>query len=136
MELSRWAPILEVSLGSAIQLDWGCCMKTCAWLFAVSLLSLAACTESEWMKPGVTDAEFNADSDACAEMARQQARRDRWLYRPYLGANRTPRYGRRYSEFRNNRPTLSELEFRYRYDCMVSKGYELTPVDKAPSIQP
>lgn len=111
-------------------------MKCSVCLFAVSLFGLAACTESEWMKPGATDDEFNADFDACAQIAQQQARRDRWLYRPYLGANRTPRYGRRYAEYRNNRPTLSDLEFRFRYDCMVSRGYELTPVDKEPSIEP
>lgn len=91
------------------------------------LLGLAACTESEWVRPGVSEEERIADSQDCAEIAHQQARRDRWLYRPYLGS------GRRYSEYRNIRPTLSELRFRYRFDCMASRGYELVPLHEQPS---
>ncbi len=108
-------------------------MKFYVYLVAVGLLGLAACTESEWVKPGVTEEEFIADSEDCAEIAHQQARRDRWLYRPYLGSSRTHRYGGRYSEYRNIRPTLSELRFRYRFDCMISRGYELVPLDEQPS---
>ena len=102
-------------------------MKINVCLVVGSLLSLAACAESEWMKLGVSEEERIADSQDCAEIAHQQARQDRWLYRPYLGS------GRRYSDYRFVRPTLSELRFRYQFDCMASRGYELVPLHKQPS---
>jgi hypothetical protein len=108
-------------------------VKFYVYLVAVGLLGLAACTETEWAKPGVTEEEFIADSEDCAEMAHQQAKRDRWLYRPYLGSSRSYRYGVRYSEYRRPRPTLSELRFRHRFDCMASRGYELVPLGEQPS---
>ena len=99
----------------------------------MGLLGLTACTETGWVKPGVTDEEFIADSEDCAEIARRQARRDYSLFRFRTTFSRSYRYDRYGSRFRDFGPTLSELEFRYRHVCMISKGYELVPLDEEPS---
>ena len=109
----------------------GVAVKSCVWLIAVGLLGLAACTEARWVKPGVNDEQLTADSEACAETAREQALRDRSPFRTPFGYARRDDHriaGRRYIP-----PSVPELEFRYRQNCMFSKGYELVPLDEAPS---
>lgn len=106
-------------------------MKSCVCLVALCLLGLTACTETEWVKPGATDAQLAADAEDCAETARQQAIRDRSPFRTHFGYVR--RDDRRIAGRRYIPPSLSELEFRYRYNCMISKGYELVPLDEEPS---
>lgn len=96
----------------------------------VIAVSLPACTEVGYVKPGVTEEEFAKDSQECAEIARQQAFREynilqsRWrMYRPLPHQEDQRGYYRRFG------PSLSELEFDYRRVCMTSRGYELAPLD-------
>ena len=108
-------------------------MRPCAWLLAGGLLALAACSESGWVQPGVTEEQRTTDTAECAEIARREAKRDRWFKRSYM-ATRSTRYrrGSGYGGYGNARPTLTELEFRYRYDCMADRGYDLVPLDDEP----
>lgn len=112
-----------------------CRLKPTHWLVAAGLLGLTACTEYGYVKPGVSDAEFVADSEDCAEIARRQAVRDYAHYRSRARFARTHGYNRRYSTFTafDFGASLSEFEFRYRQLCMFSKGYELAPLDEEPA---
>ena len=106
-------------------------MKRIVWLVAAGLLGLAACTEYGYVKPGVSDAEFVADSEDCADIARRQAVRDHATFRSRSRFTRIDGYDRRRSTFTtlDAGPSLSEFEFRYRQLCMFSKGYELAPLE-------
>ena len=82
------------------------------------------------MKPGMTDEEYGKDSQECAEIAHRQAFREynylqaQWrMYRPL------PDQEDRYRYQLEHRPSLSDLEIEYRRDCMMSRGYELVPVE-------
>jgi hypothetical protein len=107
------------------------------FLFLVGA-SLPACTEVGYVKPGMTDEEYAKDSQECAEIARQQAFREynilqsRWrMYRPLPHQEDQRGYYRRFG------PSLAELEFDYRRLCMMSRGYELAPLEESnkPDIQ-
>lgn len=106
-------------------------MKRTHWLVAAGLLGLSACTEYGYVKPGVSDAEFVADSEDCADIARRQAVRDHATFRSRARLTRIHGYDRRRTTFTtlDVGPSLSELEFRYRQLCMFSKGYELAPLE-------
>ena len=107
-------------------------MKSTAWLLVWGLLVLGACTPVGYVKPGVTDEEFAADSEACADIARRQAVRDQSTFRPRVAVSRSNRYDRRLRSTLGFGPSLSEIEFRYRRLCMLSKGYEIAPLEDEP----
>ncbi len=99
-------------------------------LAAAGLLGLSACTEYGYVKPGVTDEVYVQDSQDCAEIARHQAFRDHSVFESRARFGRSFRYDRRrFSSFDSIGVSSSELEFRYRRLCMVSRGYELAPLD-------
>jgi hypothetical protein len=99
-------------------------------LAAAGLLGLSACTEYGYVKPGVTEEVYVQDSQDCAEIARHQAFRDHSVFESRARFGRSFRYDRRrFSTFDSFGVSSSELEFRYRRLCMVSRGYELAPLD-------
>ena len=98
-------------------------------LAAAGLLGLSACTEYGYVKPGVTEEVYVQDSQDCAEIARHQAFRDSNVFESRSRLRRSFRYDRRFSSFDSIGVSSSELEFRYRRLCMVSRGYELAPLD-------
>ncbi len=104
-------------------------MSRLTLLVAAGLLGLSACTELGYVKPGVTEEEYLQDSQDCAEIARHQAFRDFNVFESRSRLRRSFRYDRRFSSFDNIGVSSSELEFRYRRLCMVSRGYELAPLD-------
>lgn len=100
-------------------------------LFAAGLLALAACTEMGYTKPGVSDEEYARDSQDCAEIARQQAFRDYSVFQTQWQSSVARRHDGRVWTFQEvGPPSYGNLEFRYRRLCMLSKGYELAPLDK------
>lgn len=95
-------------------------------------VGLSACTEMGYVKPGMTDEEYAKDSRECDEIARQQAFREynilesRWrMFRPL------PHQEDHYGYYRRSGPSLSQLEFDYRRVCMMSRGYELVPLEES-----
>ena len=105
-------------------------MKRLILLASAGLLGLSACTEYGYVKPGVTDEVYVQDSQDCAEIARHQAFRDFNVFESRARFGGSFRYDRRrFSSFDSFRTSPSELEFRYRRLCMVSRGYELAPLD-------
>lgn len=105
-------------------------MKPLTLILAAGLLGLAGCTEYGYVKPGVTDEEYVADSQACDEIARHQAFRDFSVFEsrsrfenPFLARDR-------FFALDNRSLSTSELEFRYRRLCMASRGYELAPLEE------
>ncbi len=99
-------------------------------LAAVGLLGRSACTEYGYVKPGVTDEVYVQDSQDCAEIARHQAFRDHSVFESRARFGRSFRYDRRrFSSFDSIGVSSSELEFRYRRLCMISRGYELAPLE-------
>jgi len=105
-------------------------LKRLTLLLAGGLLGLAACTELGYVKPGVSEAEYVQDSEDCAEIARHQAFRDSNVFESRARFGGSYRYGRRrFSSFDSFGTSPSDLEFRYRRLCMVSRGYELAPLD-------
>ncbi len=104
-------------------------MSRLTLLVAAGLLGLSACTEYGYVKPGVTEEEFVQDSQDCAEIARHQAFRDFNVFESRSRLRRSFHSDRRFSSFDGIGVSSSELEFRYRRLCMVSRGYELAPLD-------
>jgi hypothetical protein len=105
------------------------CLNPTGLLVGAGLLGLAACTEVGYSKPGVTDAEYAKDSQDCVEIARHQAFRDQTVFDTQWRSTTTFRHDRRNWNFQGFGPTLPDLEFRYRRLCMISRGYELVPLD-------
>ena len=102
-----------------------------AVLVAAGLFGLAACTEVGYRKAGVTDEEYARDSEDCAVLARQQAFRDYNVFQTQWRSTVVRRHGHDYRTYQNlGPPSYGNLEFRYRRLCMLSKGYELAPLDK------
>lgn len=130
VHISKSALICAAPFGSREYVG-ACHLNRLILLAAAGLLGLSACTEYGYVKPGVADEEYVADSEACAEIARHQAFRDFSVFKSRARFSRSYRYDRRYSTFRDFGPSLSELEFRYRRLCMTSRGYELVPLDEA-----
>ncbi len=104
-------------------------MKRHTLLVAAGLLGLSACTELGYVKPGVTEEEYVQDSQGCAEIARHQAFRDFNIFESRSRLRRSFPHRSRFSSFHDFGVSPSELEFRYRRLCMVSRGYELVPLD-------
>ncbi len=104
-------------------------MSRLTLLVAAGLLGLSACTELGYVKPGVTEEEYLQDSQDCAEIARHQAFRDFNVFESRSRLRRSFDHGRRFSSFDSIGVSSSELEFRYRRLCMVSRGYELAPLE-------
>lgn len=97
---------------------------------------LAACgPPMAWQKPGVTLAEAQADSRACANLARDQAFRESFFSGPYYGGyygtwpSRFGPYPSPYGYYRHD-------AFMYRQQregdlqnfCLRARGYQLAPV--------
>jgi len=110
-----------------------CGLKRWHWMMALCLIGLAACTEMGYVKPGVTEEEYIADSEACLELARVQAARDVSLFRFRTTWGSAYDYDRYSWRMRGVPPSYSALEFRYRQLCMFSRGYELAPLDQEPA---
>ncbi len=105
-------------------------LLTCAVLLvAAGLLGLAACAEVGYVKPGVTDEEYAQDSQDCAEIARHQAFRDQAVFETRFRHDPSFRHDSRFWTFHDFGPTMPELEFRYKRICMLSRGYELAPLE-------
>jgi hypothetical protein len=112
------------------------CSSLATVLVAVGLLGLAACTEVGYTKPGVTDEEYARDSEDCAELARQQAFRDYTVFQTQWQSSVARRNDHRYWTYQNvGPPSYGYLEFRYRRLCMLSKGYELAPLESDDEAQ-
>ncbi len=106
-----------------------CPLNRLILLAAAGLLGLSACTEYGYVKPGVTEEVYVQDSQDCAEIARHQAFRDFNVFESRSRLRRSFHSDRRFSSFDGIGVSPSELEFRYRRLCMVSRGYELAPLD-------
>ena len=105
-------------------------MKRPILLAAAGLAGLVACTPVGYVKPGVTQAEYEQDSLECAEIAQHQAFRDYTIFETRTRFRGTIDERRRFSTFDTFVLSPGELEFRYRRLCMLSRGYELAPLDK------
>ena len=125
--ISARAIICADSLGA--DYAGACPLNRLILLAAAGLLGLSACTEYGYVKPGVTEEVYVQDSQDCAEIARHQAFRDFNVFESRARFGRSFRYDRRFSSFDSIGVSSSELEFRYRRLCMVSRGYELAPLD-------
>lgn len=107
-------------------------MKRRILFVAAGLLGLAGCTPVGYVKPGVTEEQFVQDSQDCAEIARHQAFRDFKIYDSRARHHRSFHHYRRRegsSFFGFGASSPAQLEFRYRRICMVSRGYELVPLE-------
>ncbi len=98
-------------------------------LAGAGLLVLSACTQVGYVKAGVTDEEYARDSQDCAEIARHQAFRDQALYDSRFRHDPAFRHDNRFWSFQDFGPTMPELQFRYQRICMLSRGYELAPLE-------
>lgn len=125
-----FALIFAASLGAGC--TGACPLKRLCFLAAAGLLGLAACTEYGYVKPGVTEEQFVQDSQDCGEIARHQAFRDFKIYDSRARHHRSFHHYRRRegsSFFGFGESSPAQLEFRYRRICMVSRGYELAPLE-------
>jgi len=104
-------------------------LKRLILLLAAGLLGLAGCTEYGYVKPGVTEEVYAQDSEDCAEIARHQAFRDFNVFETRGRFRGSVHDRRRYTTFDPLVLSPGELEFRYRRICMLSRGYELAPLD-------
>jgi len=99
-------------------------------LAGAGMFGLAACTEVGYTKPGVSEAEYIKDSEECAEIARHQAFRDQTVFDTQWRGSVALRRDRGYWGYRDvGPPSYGNLEFRYRRLCMLSRGYELAPLE-------
>ncbi len=98
-------------------------------LVGAGLLALAACTQMGYVKPGGTDEEYTRDSQDCAEIARHQAFRDQAVFDSRFRHDPAFRHDNRFWSFQDFGPTMPELQFRYQRICMLSRGYELAPLE-------
>jgi hypothetical protein len=105
------------------------CFNPTMLLLGAGLLGLAACTEVGYVKPGVTEEEYEQDSRDCEEIARQQAFRDQAIVDTQWRSSVTRRHDNGVWNFQGIVPTFPETEFRYRRVCMLSRGYELAPLE-------
>ena len=96
---------------------------------SAAVFGLVACTPVGYVKPGVTDAEYEQDSLECAEIAQHQAFRDRSTFETRTRFRGSVHDRRRFTTFDTFAASPGELEFRYRRLCMLSRGYELAPLD-------
>ncbi len=94
-----------------------------------ALAGLFACTPVGYVKPGVTEAEYQQDSLECAEIAQHQAFRDYSIFETRTRFRGSVHDRRRFSTFDTTVQSPGELEFRYRRLCMLSRGYELAPLE-------
>jgi hypothetical protein len=82
------------------------------------LVLAAACTPTQWDKPGAADATYNADYQACHWQAKRQEEMERRTFmvpgRPAVGAPLSLE------------PTLRREELFDR--CMTAKGYRRVPL--------
>ena len=106
-----------------------CPLKRLILLAAAGLLGLSACTRYGYVKPGVSDAEYAQDSQDCAEIAQHQAFRDFSIIESRSRTRRTFNDRNRITTLDTFALSPGELEFRYRRVCMISRGYELAPLD-------
>ncbi len=97
---------------------------------AAGLAGLVACTPVGYVKPGVTQAEYEQDSLECADIAQPQAFRDYTIFETRTRFRGSVNDRRRFTTFDTTVLSPGELEFRYRRLCMLSRGYELAPLDK------
>ena len=101
-------------------------------MIALCLFGLAACTEVGYTKPGMTEEEYVKDSRECADIARTQAFRDGTVFQSRAraaAAATATRHDQRLWTYQDLGPSMPELEFRYRRLCMLSRGYELAPIN-------
>jgi hypothetical protein len=104
-------------------------LKRLILLAAAGLLGLSACTKYGYVKPGVSDAEYAQDSQDCADIAQHQAFRDYSIFETRSRFRNSFDDRRRFSTFDPLALSPGELEFRYRRLCMISRGYELAPLE-------
>ena len=98
---------------------------------AGGLFGLSACTPVGYVKPGVSEAEYEQDSLECADIAQHQAFRDFTIFETRTRFRGSVHDRRRFNTFDTTVLSPGELEFRYRRLCMLSRGYELAPLDES-----
>ena len=98
---------------------------------AAGLLGLVACAPVGYVKPGVSEAEYQQDTQECVEIARHQAFRDYSVFETRGRFDRGFDNHRRFDTFDTMVLSPGELEFRYRRLCMLSRGYEIAPLEDA-----
>ena len=104
-------------------------------ILSIACLILAACTPVQWVKPGATPDDLNADSADCQQKAWREAQYRSWWYygppAPYIARDGL---GRRflvwpYSPFNDPFHDRFMEEARLAQFCMQAKGWELQPVE-------
>jgi hypothetical protein len=99
-------------------------------LVGLGMLGLAACAEVGYTNPGVSEAEYLKDSEECAEIARHQAFRDQTVFDTQWRGSVALRHDRGDWGYRDTGPpSYGYLEFRYRRLCMLSRGYQIAPLE-------
>ena len=112
-------------------------MRTRTLLVPAALIAMgAACTPYGYTKPDMTEQAFATDQVECAELAREQAFLDNT--RDRLRAETAYATQRRQSalDLYGTIPSFTELERRYRRICMLSRGYELAPLEEGHDQSP
>ena len=105
-------------------------MRLIPAFFALLLLA-TACTPMEWVRPGTSLQQMQADSAECNDLAWQESQR-MWLWDPWhpwfgytrFGRSRWPYWGY------GPDPMMWRMQIeRDLYDfCMRARGYRLMPV--------
>ncbi len=103
-------------------------MSTPKTITVMFMFVLLGCTSVGYVKPGASGEQIQQDLTDCTEIAQHQAFRDLPIvgFRLELGHGLVHRRDRFFTG--RHRPSLAELQHRYRRVCMLARGYQLAPL--------
>ena len=89
---------------------------------------LLGCTPMGYIQSGASDEQVKQDLTECTDIARHRAFRDQPTLQFHLGLSYgSVHHGHRHP-FARHQSSYAEVQHRYRRVCMVSRGYELAPL--------
>lgn len=101
----------------------------------VLLLTLAGCTQMQWVRQDASPELLSQDLGQCRQQAWREAQWRSFMYRPFGSSLAFDRFGRPiffpYSAFADPFGHTLVEESRLTDFCMRAKGYDLVPVESA-----